>query len=714
MVSNEENKISNKIKGGDKNKLIEESNVNLDTALYEKFNIKEEDNKIYELINNNKNSKNELGQKNELISNPLNLNIPVKLRIEIDRNKKAIDIIDILKKMPELKLDLNSSFTEFIIITKNKYVKLDSIIDETFLNFEQVFVYELLNYEGIKKIFGYDDLTEKACPLDKQEIQPMLEVIHEEDESNKIDNSIDIIDFRNLKSDIEKEKENKKDKNKLILNKNVQNLIDDDNTNKEILEILVSIFHQYRTLKIEKDEEHLKLFNFTQGAVINHNLDFIILTNRNSIKPVDLYEIIWEKYMYFINSPTKYESNLWWRNFTLDKDKVNNVLNFSSIDNQKYSPFVLKLVKKSTKACIFCPWFRLCQGCILNPSNKNYLSIPNDCLINVEWKYDVFKKDLKEENVSYILNHSSSKKVFETCQEEEEKKTIYDCLDLFTREEIMKNILCEKCNKKTNFKKRLEIDKFPKYLTLILKRFKYTKMFTTKIDNLIQFPLENLDMTNYLTPKEGKIKYNLFGVVNHSGTLTGGHYHCDIKQENNWIRYDDSYTTEYDKKIVTENAYLLVYKLSNENKNLYDEEIKNEFKLNLLGLMETAYKIYLKQFNFEHFFNYLYENNKTDTDRILEEYDKDCHFYYGEPITVNGKMGFLINIYKIENENDKVYIKIKVKKGYYETNVSEKKIIKETVKLTGDEISNEIEGDMVKSGGEEQQSKVLCGSCVIN
>ena len=714
MVSNEENKISSEIKGGDKNKLIEESNVNLNTALYEKFNIKEEDNKIYELINNNKNSKNELGQKNELISNPLNLNIPVKLRIEIDRNKKAIDIIDILKKMPELKLDLNSSFTEFIIITKNKYVKLDSIIDETFLNFEQVFVYELLNYEGIKKIFGYDDLTEKACPLDKQEIQPMLEVIHEEDESNKIDNSIDIIDFRNLKSDFEKEKENKKDKNKLILNKNVPNLIDDDNTNKEILEILVSIFHQYRTLKIEKDEEHLKLFNFTQGAVINHNLDFIILTNRNSIKPVDLYEIIWEKYMYFINSPTKYESNLWWRNFTLDKDKDNNILNFSSIDNQKYSPFVIKLVKKSTKACIFCPWFRLCQGCILNPSNKNYLSIPNDCLINVEWKYDVFKKDLKEENVSYILNHSSSKKVFETCQEEEEKRTIYDCLDLFTREEIMKNILCEKCNKKTNFKKRLEIDKFPKYLTLILKRFKYTKMFTTKIDNLIQFPLENLDMTNYLTPKEGKIKYNLFGVVNHSGTLTGGHYHCDIKQENNWIRYDDSYVTEYDKKIVTENAYLLVYKLSNENKNLYDEEIKNEFKLNLLGLMETAYKIYLKQFNFEHFFNYLYENNKTDTDRILEEYDKDCHFYYGEPITVNGKMGFLINIYKIENENDKVYIKIKVKKGYYETNVSEKKIIKETVKLTGDEISNEIEGDMVKSGGEEQQSKVLCGSCVIN
>ena len=64
MVSNEENKISNKIKGGDKNELIEESNINLNTALYEKFNIKEEDNKIYELINNNKNSKNEYKKMN--------------------------------------------------------------------------------------------------------------------------------------------------------------------------------------------------------------------------------------------------------------------------------------------------------------------------------------------------------------------------------------------------------------------------------------------------------------------------------------------------------------------------------------------------------------------------------------------------------------------------------------------------------------------------
>ena len=740
VVSNEENKY-NKMKGGNNNdnsinklqtKFNDESNLN--TALFEKYNKNEDDNKIYEIINRQKTNKS--NNKNEIISNPLNLNIPIKLRIEIERNKKNGEIIDILRNMEELKLEKNPQYTEFIILSKNKYVKLDTIIDETFLNFEQIFIYELLNYEGIKKIFGYDDLTLKATPLEKQDIQSMLEIIEDENDINNknvmfnaynkeindiLDDSSSDLDKQNSKS----EKKEKKDKNELNSINNILN-----NNNNEISEILIAIFHEYRSFSQDREEDHFKIFNFIQCSQINNTIDFIILTNKFAIKPVDLYEIIWEKYMYFINSPTKYESSLWWKpysfshisslknaskeenNINQNDIKNNESINLTSIDYQKCCPFVIKIIKKATRACIFCPWFRLCQGCILNPNCKNYLSITNDCAIMVEWKRDVVKKDMKEENISYILNHSSSKKIFETSQDEEEKKSIYDCLDLFTREETMKNIFCEKCNKKTNFKKRLEIDKFPKYLTLILKRFKYTKMFTTKIDNLIQFPLENLDMTSYITPKEGKIKYDLFGVVNHVGTLSGGHYHCDIKQDNIWVKYDDSYTTEYVKKIMTENAYLLIYKLG-ETKNIYNEVIKHEFKLNLLGLMDTAYKIYLKQYNFEHYFNYVYENNKTDTESILQEYVNNCYFYYGEPITVNGKMGFLVNIFKNE-DNDKVYIKIKLKKGYYETNVIEKKIIKETVKVTEEEDGKEIEEGKNKNGPEQEQGGVFCGSCIIN
>ena len=99
-------------------------------------------------------------------------------------------------------------------------------------------------------------------------------------------------------------------------------------------------------------------------------------------------------------------------------------------------------------------------------------------------------------------------------------------------------------------------------------------------------------------------------------------------------------------------------------------------------------------------------------DALVQEYMTDCKYYYGEPITVNGKMGFLVNICK-NNDNDKVYIKIKVKKGYYETNVSEKKIIKETVKVTEDKIYNEDE-EKIKLPPNEEQNKVFCGGCVIN
>ena len=673
--------------------------------------------------------------KNDIISNPLNLNIPIKLRIEIERNKKAEDIIEILKKMEELKLDNTSQFTEFIILGNNKYIKMDSLIDETFLNFEEVYVYELLNYEGIKKIFGYDDLKVKANPLNKQDIQSMLQIIEEDYDLNnntsktnvnKNENNKEIkkiIEINNANSENDKEKDNSK----------IDSFMLDNNLNiNEISEKLIAVFHEYRSNSpAEIEDAHLKLFNLTQNASINNNLDFIILTNKQSIKPVDLYEMIWEKYMYFLNSPTKYESTLWWKPYSFSRTSTKKVdiieenneqnendnnnetesININPRDYKRYFPFSIKLVKKATRACVFCPWFRLCQGCVLNPKNKNYLSISSDFLIIIEWRREVIRKDMKEENINYLLNHSSAKKIFESSQDEDEKKSIYDCLDLFTREEIMKNIFCEKCNKKTNFKKRLEIDKFPKYLTLILKRFKYTKMFTTKLDNLIHFPLENLDMTNYITPKEGKIKYDLFGVVNHVGTLSGGHYNCDIKQDNLWIKYDDSYTCEYDKKIMTENAYLLIYKLV-ETKSIYNEVIKHEFKLNLLGLMDTAYKIYLKQHHFEHFFNYVYENNKTDVEGIVEEFMTDCKYYYGEPITVNGKMGFLVNIYKNE-ETDKVYLKIKVKKGYYETNVSEKKIIKETVKISEESAIANDDEEKIKVPGNEEQSKVFCGSCII-
>ena len=711
-TNSEKDVLNINIQNNNKTNLIENkgqlkyNETNLNTAFYENFNNISKRNKK---IERNKliNEETTTAFKDELISNALNLNIPIRLRIEVDRKKKCGHIIETLKSMRELELDTESKFTEFVMMSKNKYIKEDILIDETFLSLEEVYIYELLNYEGIKKIFGYEDISQyKALELNKQDVQNMLDIVEEEIESN---NNLTFMSLR----------ESESSSSVLSSQNNTVKKIEEIPNEYDTNEILIRIIHVYKSLSNEKDEFDMnRIFNLNSYDSINTFRDFIILTTKNCIKPVNLYEMIWEKYMYFLDSPTKYESVLWWQKFTSSssndgvmrvnthKSNTNN-FNVSSLDCNSI-PFAIKIIKKSTKSCYFCPWYRFCSGCPLNPAKQEYISISGDILILIDWKRDIIKKDMRESNIFFCLNHSSSIQSFDNGENEDDKKSIYDCLDLFTHEEIVKNIFCEKCNKKMNFKKRLEIDKFPKYLTLILKRFKYTSMFTTKIDNLITFPIENLDLTKYITQKEGKITYDLFGVVNHVGGLTGGHYHCDIKQEDTWIKYDDSFTCEYDKNIETANAYLLVYKFS-EKGNMYHDLMRQEYKLNLIGLMDTAYKIYLKQYNFEHLFNYIYDStSNSESSEITEEFLNDCEFYYGEPITVNGKVGYLINICR-KDDNEKVYIKIKLDKGYYETNINRQKVIKETVKVYNPETTD---GTFIKQINDDN-SRIFCGSCII-
>ena len=267
----------------------------------------------------------------------------------------------------------------------------------------------------------------------------------------------------------------------------------------------------------------------------------------------------------------------------------------------------------------------------------------------------------------------------------------------------MKNIFCEKCNKKTNFKKKLEIDRLPKYLVLVLKRFKLTSMYTTKIENLITFPLLNLDLRDYVVSSRICGKYDLFGVVNHCGGLTGGHYHCNIKQDSIWIKYDDSYTCETDKKIETSNAYLLIYKY-----NIKKDEIlgKKEQNLNFTGLIDTAYKIYMKRFNFERLFNYVL----NDKEQIIQEFN-NSEFYYGEPVNIDGKSGYLVNISGSGNNSDKVSVKIKLIKGYFESRISKKKIIKETLKCTEEtSVKVTVEAHPVR---EINKGNSICGGCLL-
>ena len=110
-----------------------------------------------------------------MVSNALNINIPLKIKIEIGRKDKCLKISEILRSMPELELEEELEYTYHILVLNGNYIDDSQIIDDCFTSYQSVCVYELLNYKGIKKVFDYKDLEEiNAIKLQKDKIQSML------------------------------------------------------------------------------------------------------------------------------------------------------------------------------------------------------------------------------------------------------------------------------------------------------------------------------------------------------------------------------------------------------------------------------------------------------------------------------------------------------------------------------------------------------------
>ena len=612
---------------------------------------KEQFNTIYfeKTIKKNKN----LNKKEDMFSNALNINIPIKIRIEVDRKEKCNKIIEILKSMNELELEKDSNYTYHIIIFNGNYINDSLQIDECFISYQTIAVYELLNFNGIQKVFNYNDLNNiQIKDLEKEKIPLMLNS-NENNNENELDNSIEINKSNKLNNNI----------NKTISSEN-ETIIDFEEENNEII---LPILHRYRKSK----NTHDNLIENPSFEIIITYQDFILVTTKNSIKSYDLYEFIWEKFEYFLDSPAKYKNNLWWKG-NLKISKINSTRNYNKI--KPCSPFVLKVLKKKTKSCSFCPWFKFCTGCILDPNNMNYLNFNIDDIIIVEWCREVVNNEIQDKNKYLILNHHSINDYFDNNNDNDIKIPLIECLKLFTKEEELKDIQCENCKKKTIFKKSYQIERLPQYLVLVLKRFKYTKMYTKKIESLITFPIQELDLKDFYCKTKNFPLYDLYSVVNHTGTLSGGHYTCLVNFENNWIKYDDAFINENETNIETNSAYILFYKMRPFN--------KGNLHFNFVGLMDTAFKIYMKQNKFSNIFNYLLNENNE----VIKEYNQDCEYYFGEPVKINNQRGYLTNIFLKGND----YIcKVRFEHGYFEFNLKDD--IKETIKgynYGGDENNN--------------------------
>lgn len=123
--------------------------------------------------------------------------------------------------------------------------------------------------------------------------------------------------------------------------------------------------------------------------------------------------------------------------------------------------------------------------------------------------------------------------------------TLDDCLAEFGKEEILSEQdmwYCPRCKEHRRASKKFELWKTPDILIMHLKRFSSGTYRRDKLDVLVDFPLEDLDLTSkVLENEEGKsMIYDLFAVDDHWGGLGGGHYTAFAKNffNNEWYEYN--------------------------------------------------------------------------------------------------------------------------------------------------------------------------------
>jgi ubiquitin carboxyl-terminal hydrolase 8 len=145
---------------------------------------------------------------------------------------------------------------------------------------------------------------------------------------------------------------------------------------------------------------------------------------------------------------------------------------------------------------------------------------------------------------------------------------LYDCFDMFIKPDILDGDNAwfnEKTGQKEDVVKQISFWNFPKVLIVMLKRF--SPDGTQKINSLIDFPLDNLDLSKHVRGYNANTHvYELFGICNHIGGVMGGHYAAFAKHaDKKWVHYNDRNVeiVENPEQMITPMAYCLFYRKKN-------------------------------------------------------------------------------------------------------------------------------------------------------
>ncbi|XP_052750897.1 ubiquitin carboxyl-terminal hydrolase 8 isoform X2 [Galleria mellonella] len=157
--------------------------------------------------------------------------------------------------------------------------------------------------------------------------------------------------------------------------------------------------------------------------------------------------------------------------------------------------------------------------------------------------------------------------------------SLSDCLKLYLNGETIPGWNCPSCKEKRDALKKLDISRLPPILVIHFKRFyvdpqEYMCNTYRKKQTFIDFPLEDLDMSEFSLNCSNKNMYDLYAVSNHYGSMEGGHYTAACRNTvtsknvacnkhngyGKWHKFDDHLVTVISSAEVRSSAaYILFY-----------------------------------------------------------------------------------------------------------------------------------------------------------
>uniref|UniRef100_A0A8C6PAF3 Ubiquitin carboxyl-terminal hydrolase n=1 Tax=Nothobranchius furzeri TaxID=105023 RepID=A0A8C6PAF3_NOTFU len=201
------------------------------------------------------------------------------------------------------------------------------------------------------------------------------------------------------------------------------------------------------------------------------------------------------------------------------------------------------------------------------PCDGNVLKLNPHSTVAIDW-------DTESKKLCYDEQEAEAYEKHESMLQPQKKKTtvaLRECIELFTTMETLGEHdpwYCPTCKKHQQATKKFDLWSLPRILVVHLKRFSYNRCWRDKLDTLVDFPIRDLNMSEFVCdPKAGPYVYDLIAVSNHYGGMGGGHYtaYGKNKVEEKWYYFDDSsVSSASEDQIVTKAAYVLFYQRRDE------------------------------------------------------------------------------------------------------------------------------------------------------